>query len=68
MVDHEDESGHIIDGNWRSGSSLSGMSKPKIEIQPYLNPTLSGKAQCELLMKYFVSSEGAVEWQQDMIA
>jgi hypothetical protein len=62
FVDREDENHRVIAGTWRRGGDLYSVALSRAR-----NATTTAKDQRDLLKAYFQSSEGSVDWQEDMI-
>ncbi|XP_030208666.1 protein ANTAGONIST OF LIKE HETEROCHROMATIN PROTEIN 1-like isoform X2 [Gadus morhua] len=62
FVDTEDENHRVIAGTWRRGGDLDSVALSRAR-----NATTTAKDQRDLLKAYFQSSEGSVDWQEDMI-
>ena len=62
FVDREDENHRVIAGTWRRGGDLDSVALSRAR-----NATTTAKDQRDLLKAYFQSSEGSVDWQEDMI-
>ena len=63
-VDHEDEEHNIVQGAWRHGPHWEDVPQPPPTGKL---ATVNARRQRDHLRDYFVSSVGAVDWQQRMV-
>ncbi|KAL3976897.1 cytoskeleton-associated protein 5 [Sarotherodon galilaeus] len=61
-VDSEDANHQLVEGAWRREGELQSVSMGRAR-----NPSVEAKKQRDILRKYFVSPEGNVSWQEDMV-
>lgn len=67
MVDHEDDNGEIIPGNWRNlvrenGNFINPLGRIGANVG-----TAAAIRQREIFTQYFVSEEGSISWQWEQI-